>query len=127
MTVFNLWIKVVDAGLLLLLDVTVQIPVLSVLCYLQIAELLEPMCCAGVVLIGAWSDTFLSIEVLLPIHVFYKQFLVYTTPGHQALRISYKCCFNTNLGALTNREEMFSIEVNIAKGTTDPGVNCFDQ
>ena len=53
MTVFNLWIKVVDAGLLLLLDVTVQIPVLSVLCYLQIAELLKPMCFAGVDLIGA--------------------------------------------------------------------------
>ena len=53
MTVFILWVKVVDAGLLLLLDVTVQIPVLSVLCYLQIAELLEPLCCAGVVLIGA--------------------------------------------------------------------------
>ena len=55
---------------------------------------LEPLWSAGVVLIGAWLDTLLSIEVLLSIHVFYKQFLVYITPGHQVLRICYKYCLN---------------------------------
>ena len=59
-----------------------------------ICRILEPLCSAGVVLIGAWLDTLLSIEVLLSIHVFYKQFLVYITPGHQVLRICYKYCLN---------------------------------